>query len=102
MWDSRAASDGQALTTNLTISLDGALPADSVLNFKSLHEIEDGWDYGYVQVSTDGGASWTNLAGNITTTSDPNAPEPGQRNHGQAWGTGPTRRLTWPRTRGRP
>ena len=59
---------------------DGPLPAASVLNFKSLHEIEDGWDYGYVQVSTDGGANWTNLPGAITT-SESEWLEPGQRHH---------------------
>ena len=72
MWDSRAASDGQVLTSYLTITPDGALPAASVLDFKSLHEIEPGWDYGYVQVSTDGGATWTNLPGSITTNDNPN------------------------------
>ena len=46
------------------------------------YQIESGWDYAYVQVSNDGGATWTNLAGTylgttgnptgLTTTANPN------------------------------
>jgi immune inhibitor A len=49
------------------------------------YQIESNWDYAYVSISTDGGATWTNLAGqyrsavtpseiwsNLTTTSNPN------------------------------
>jgi hypothetical protein len=71
-WYSDTWVDGQALDTRLTMTLDPiTLPADSALDFMTFYDIEQGWDYGYVQVSTDGGSSWTNLVGNITTTSNP-------------------------------
>jgi hypothetical protein len=43
----------------------------ATLRFRTWYEIEDGWDYGYVAVSTDDGETWTALAGNETTTYDP-------------------------------
>lgn len=39
------------------------------LTFDALWDTEEGWDYGYVQVSDDGGATWTSLA-TADTTSD--------------------------------
>ena len=53
---SEARPDGDALDTRLTYAIPGALPAASALEFKTYYDIEGGWDYGYVQVSTDGGA----------------------------------------------
>lgn len=70
-WKSGAGVDGSDYVTGLTLSLSSALPANSSLDFKAQYDIEDGWDYGYVQVSTDGGTTWTNIAGNITTNDDP-------------------------------
>ena len=35
------------------------------------YEIEEGWDYGYVAVSTDAGITWTALPGKQTTDYDP-------------------------------
>ncbi len=35
--------------------------ATSTLSFNTLFDIEDGWDYGFVMVSADGGATWTAL-----------------------------------------
>jgi hypothetical protein len=44
------------------------------LSFDTYWDIEDYWDFGFVQVSTDGGYTWTSL-GNASTTSthDPGA-----------------------------
>jgi immune inhibitor A len=36
------------------------------LTFDSWYEIEDGYDYGFVEVSKDAGATWTAIAGNHT------------------------------------
>jgi hypothetical protein len=41
------------------------------LRFKINYGIESSYDYGYVDVSTDGGAVWTPVAGNITTNANP-------------------------------
>lgn len=47
------------------------------LKFSLWYDIESNWDYLYVQVSTDGGESYVNLPGNLTTNSNPNG-----TNHG--------------------
>jgi hypothetical protein len=47
--------------------------ADSdTLRFWTKHNIESGWDYGYVEVSVDGGSLWTSIPGSITTQTNPN------------------------------
>ncbi len=45
--------------------------ANDTLQFWAWYRIEDGYDYAYVQLSTDGGVTFTNLAGNITTNTNP-------------------------------
>lgn len=52
-----------------TISVPAGTP---VLSMQLWFDIELDWDYAYVEVSTNGGASFTSLAGNVTTTSSPN------------------------------
>jgi hypothetical protein len=45
-----------------------------MLTFDTQYQTEELWDFGFVQVSTDGGHSWTSLANAYTTTDhDPNA-----------------------------
>lgn len=48
------------------------LPANSTLTAMVNYEIELDWDYAYLVVSTDGGATWQGVETNISTTSDPN------------------------------
>lgn len=44
------------------------------LTFDTWYDIEESWDYGFVQVSTDGGDTWTSLANEYTRDDlDPNA-----------------------------
>jgi len=45
---------------------------DDSLKFWTWYGIEDGWDYFYVQLSTDDGFTFTNLANDLTTDIDPN------------------------------
>jgi hypothetical protein len=49
---------------------------DSII-FWTWYSIESGWDYAYVQLSTDGGATYVNLPGNITTNNNPNGQNEG-------------------------
>jgi hypothetical protein len=51
------------------------VPAGSpTLTFDALWDLEVGWDYGFVQVSTDGGATYTSISCTDTTTDhDPGA-----------------------------
>ncbi|TYR75950.1 peptidase M6 [Rossellomorea vietnamensis] len=79
-WESVAdplGSDNQVLWGNKGDEADNALifEADlssvdkATLNFDNFIDIEEQWDFGVVQVSTDGGQSWTSLA-NENTRSD--------------------------------
>ncbi len=43
----------------------------ATLTFWSWYDLEEGWDYGYTAVSTDGGTSWTLLESTTTTTNNP-------------------------------
>jgi immune inhibitor A len=48
-------------------ALDITVPqGGGALTFQSWYEIEGGYDYGFVQVSTDGGGTWTSIPGNHT------------------------------------
>ena len=50
-----------------------ALPAGAAsLTAKARYNIEGGWDYAYVIVSTDGGAHWTTVHTNLSTNESPN------------------------------
>lgn len=46
----------------------------ATLSFETYYDIEYGWDYGFLQVSTDGGETWTTLS-NENTTEDLAVPE---------------------------
>jgi hypothetical protein len=46
-------------------------PGDS-LKMWCWYEIEEDWDYAYVEISTDGGYYFSSLPGNVTTDYDPN------------------------------
>lgn len=61
---------GNNLDNTITTTAAVAVPAGSPqLSFDTWYEIEQGYDYGYVEVSTDGGATWATLA-NGNTSSD--------------------------------
>lgn len=62
---------GDNLDTAMTIydvSVSGRRPS---LTFNAWYQIENGWDYAYVQVRESGTTNWTNISGNITTTTNP-------------------------------
>jgi immune inhibitor A len=48
------------------------LPAGAALTAKVRYQTETDWDYAYVVVSTDGGATWIGVPTNLSTTTDPN------------------------------
>lgn len=62
------ASGGGHLLTDRMLELN--VPVGGTLDFKTWFDIEEEWDYAFVEASTDGGATWEKLAGNITRTSD--------------------------------
>ena len=57
-----------------TIQVPDAAP---LLTMTLNYDIEPNWDYAYVSASTDGGATWVNLAGNVTTNANPNGQNQG-------------------------
>ena len=66
------ASGGGDMLSDRTLSL--TAPVGGTLTFDTWFDIEEEWDYGFVQASTDGGATWAPLVGSITRTStNPNA-----------------------------
>ncbi|MDS0528439.1 immune inhibitor A [Clostridium sp. SHJSY1] len=68
---------GNNLNNSMTTSIDLTNATSSDLNFKTWYDIENGWDYGSVQVQIDGTNTWTSIPGNITTTNNPNNQNPG-------------------------
>ncbi|MEA2452371.1 MAG: hypothetical protein QOG04_1081 [Actinomycetota bacterium] len=61
-----------------TIAREVTVPATgATLTFDTKYGIEEGWDFGFVQVSTDGGETWTSLSNADTTSEhDPQAFSP--------------------------
>jgi len=57
------------------------LPGGASLTAKVKYSIELDWDYAYLVVSTDGGATWSGIETNLSTTTNP---------HGQNFGYGIT------------
>jgi immune inhibitor A len=62
---------GDSIDSTLTREFDLQGIEHPTLRFWSWYAIEDGFDRGYVAVSTDRGDSWHALAGEHTTTNDP-------------------------------
>lgn len=49
-----------------------SLPAGATLSARVRYQIESNWDYAYLVYSTDGGATWTPIETNRSTTTNPN------------------------------
>jgi len=62
-----AASGAANMLTDRMLQLD--VPVTGTLSFWTWYEIEEEWDYGFVEVSEDGGSSWYPIAGSITRDS---------------------------------
>ena len=78
---------GDGIDTKLTREFDLTGLDTATLQFEVWHEIEEGWDYGYVEVSDDDGATWHILDGAHTTTDNPsgNAYGPGYTGSSRVW-----------------
>ncbi len=68
IWYSNRADNSD---TRLTRAFDLRNTSEATLNYTFWYHIEEGWDYGYVMISTDGGETWTLLNSAYTTTSNP-------------------------------
>jgi immune inhibitor A len=62
------SGSGDDLANSMTRDVDLTGKTGAELTAKIRYEIEEGYDYAYVQASTDGGANWTSLNGTINGT----------------------------------
>ncbi|MBW6467978.1 MAG: immune inhibitor A [Coriobacteriia bacterium] len=70
LWGGR----GDLITTTATTAMPLSLGPDATLTFQTYFEIEEAWDFGFVQVTSDGGTTWTSLENDHTTYAvDPSA-----------------------------
>ena len=65
------ANRGDSIDSTLTRELDLTDVDEATLKFWTWFDLEEGWDYAYVELSTDGGASWTILGGEHSTAENP-------------------------------
>ncbi|OGN97270.1 MAG: hypothetical protein A2Z77_08615 [Chloroflexi bacterium RBG_13_51_36] len=62
------------LFNSCTLASPVTLGADAELSFWTWYDIEELWDFGFVQISADGGSTWTSLENADTTSAhDPSA-----------------------------
>ena len=66
-WSNR----GDSIDSTLTREFDLSDLNSATLEFWTWFNVEEDWDYAYVEVSTDGGLTWTILEGRHTTSDDP-------------------------------
>ena len=90
-WSNRGDDTSSTLTRKLAVPSGGREPA---LTFHLWYDIEEDWDYLYVQVSTDGGQTWDVLPADGTTDANPLGNSYG---HGYT-GSGGWQRVTVPLT----
>ncbi|NJN95121.1 MAG: hypothetical protein HC875_13950 [Anaerolineales bacterium] len=72
---------GDDSNTRLTRAFDLRPVTSATLNYATWYDIETDWDYAYVEISTDGGETWTILTTPHSATTNPS---------GNAYGTGYT------------
>ena len=66
-WSNR----GDSIDSTLTREFDLSGLNRATLEFWTWFRLEQGWDYVYIEVSTDGGTTWTILEGRYTTAENP-------------------------------
>jgi immune inhibitor A len=77
---------GDSMDTRLTRQLDLTGLAKATVSYWLWYDIEENWDYGYVEVSTDNGSRWTTLPARRTTNLDPEGQNYGNGYTGQSGG----------------
>nr|MBC8249692.1 immune inhibitor A [Anaerolineales bacterium] len=79
-WSNRG--DNSNMTLTRAFDLTGL--SQATLKAWLWYDIEEDWDYAYIEVSTDGGQTWDILKGQYTTDSNPNGNSFGQAYTGQS------------------
>jgi immune inhibitor A len=77
---------GDSMDTRITRELDLTGLGKATLSYWVWFDIEKNWDYGYVEVSSDGGSHWTSLHAAHTTDLDPEGQNYGSGYTGQSGG----------------
>ena len=65
------SNKGDVIDSTLTAALDLRTVVSPSLNFDVWHSIEENWDFAYLEVSVDGGKTWTILETPLTSDEDP-------------------------------
>ncbi len=65
------SNKGDAIDSTLTARVDLREAERASLSYQAWFSIEEDWDYAYVEVSEDGGQSWTILETPLTSSDDP-------------------------------
>jgi hypothetical protein len=80
-------NSGDSIGSTLTRELDLTSLERATLSYQVWHQIEEGWDYAYVQVSVDEGETWRILAAPHTSPENPigNAFGPGYTGQSEGW-----------------
>ena len=82
-----SAGNGNSITHTLLMERPIHVDASTdTMAFKINYSVEASYDYGYVDVSTDGGTVWTPVAGNITTNANPKGNNRGNGINGSSGG----------------
>ncbi|MCB0153806.1 MAG: immune inhibitor A, partial [Anaerolineae bacterium] len=78
---------GDDTNTRLTRAFDLSGVEQATLHYWTWYDIEPDWDYAYVEISTDGGTSWTILQTPHSATTNPsgNAYGPGYTGRSDGW-----------------
>lgn len=79
-WSNR----GDVSNMNMTRAFDLRTLQSATLSFFTWYDIENTFDFAYVEVSTDGGATWDSLKGKYTTTDNPNGTNQGNGYTGES------------------
>jgi len=80
-------NSGDSIDATLSRTVDLTQQSRATLNYQVWFELEKNWDYGYVEVSTDGGRTWEILSTPNTTSENPigNSFGVGYTGNSQGW-----------------
>lgn len=70
-WTNRGDDTSSSLTRSVTVPAAGSGTTAPELTFDLWYDIEEDWDYLYVEISTDGGQAWEVLPADGTTDTNP-------------------------------
>jgi immune inhibitor A len=81
------SNSGDSINSTLTRAVDLKEVTRATLNYEVWHNVEENWDYGYIEVSVDGGRTWKILATPHTSPENPigNSFGPGYTGESHDW-----------------